>query len=203
MAMTCSEFDLFYVKYKCKTIYVLFKLAFIVQHLISFSIFELSSCSTVKLNMFNLTDHQQWHFHTLIKSLILIQNAFVRWRNKARMCVYCYLSSYNPVYYCSSFWWYLLNKWSIRSYIIFGPRWLANLISRTDIPEGEICLCHYMCSLPSKRSMRQLNTITAYLTPSPFRIKADRIFSFSNFTLTGNTVSCHVEFIACNYLLRA
>ena len=30
-----------------------------------------------------------------------------------------------------------------------------------------------------------------------------RIFSGSNFTLTGNTVSCHVEFIACDYLLRA
>ena len=30
-----------------------------------------------------------------------------------------------------------------------------------------------------ERSMRQFNTISAYLTPSPFRIKADRIFSGS------------------------
>ena len=51
--------------------------------------------------------------------------------------------------------------------------------------------------------MRQFNTITAYLIPSPFRIKADRIFSGSNFTVTGNTVSCHDEFIACAFLLRA
>ena len=51
--------------------------------------------------------------------------------------------------------------------------------------------------------MRQFNTITAYLIPSLFRIKADRIFIGSNFTVTGNTVFCHVEFIACAYLLRA
>ena len=51
--------------------------------------------------------------------------------------------------------------------------------------------------------MRQFNTITAYLIPSPFRIKAGRIFSGSNFTVTGNTVSCKVEVIACAYLLRA
>ena len=51
--------------------------------------------------------------------------------------------------------------------------------------------------------MRQFYTITAYLIPSLFRIKADRIFIGSNFTLTGNTVSCHVEFIACVDQLRA
>ena len=49
--------------------------------------------------------------------------------------------------------------------------------------------------------MRQFNTISAYLTPSQFRIKADRIFSGSNFTVMGNTVSCHVEFIVRDYLL--
>ena len=54
-----------------------------------------------------------------------------------------------------------------------------------------------------ERSMRKINTITAYLIPSPFRIKADRVFSGSNFTVTGNTVSCNVEFIACAYLLGA
>ena len=50
--------------------------------------------------------------------------------------------------------------------------------------------------------MRQFNTITAYLIPSPLGIKADRIFNGSNFTITGNTVFCHVEFIACFYLLN-
>ena len=45
------------------------------------------------------------------------------------------------------------------------------------------------------RSMRQFNTISAYLTPSPFRIKADRIFSGSNFTVMGNTLCCRVELI--------
>ena len=54
-----------------------------------------------------------------------------------------------------------------------------------------------------KRGMRQFNTIMAYLIPSPFRIKADRIFNGLNFTVMGNTVSCHVEFIASAYLLRA
>ena len=53
------------------------------------------------------------------------------------------------------------------------------------------------------KSMRQFNAISAYLIPSRFRIKADRIFSVSNFTVTGNTVPCHVEFIVCAYLLRA
>ena len=57
-------------------------------------------------------------------------------------------------------------------------------------------------TLRCQRSMRQFDTIMAYLTPSPFRIKVDRIFSGSNSTLTGNTVSCHVEFIECDNHLR-
>ena len=39
-----------------------------------------------------------------------------------------------------------------------------------------------------QKSMRQLNTITAYLTPSPFRMKADCTLSGSNFTVRRNTV---------------
>ena len=60
-----------------------------------------------------------------------------------------------------------------------------------------------VCDIDIKRSMRKFNTITAYLIPSLFRIKADRIFIGSNCTVTGNTVFCHVEFIACAYQLRA
>ena len=38
---------------------------------------------------------------------------------------------------------------------------------------------------------------------SPFWINADCIFNASNFTVNGNTVSCHVKCIACDYILRA
>ena len=38
-----------------------------------------------------------------------------------------------------------------------------------------------------------IDTKMAYMTTSPFRIKADRFSSGSKFTLTGNTVSCHVK----------
>ena len=65
------------------------------------------------------------------------------------------------------------------------------------------CLVICRVSSTDQRSMWQFNAITAYLIPSLFRIKADRICSGSNFTVTGNTAPCHVEFIACAYLLRA
>ena len=52
-----------------------------------------------------------------------------------------------------------------------------------------------------ERSMRQFNTISAYLTPSPFRIKADRIFSCLNFTVIGNTVSWLYMYVITFYKL--
>ena len=51
--------------------------------------------------------------------------------------------------------------------------------------------------------MRQFNTITAYLILSLFRIKADRIFSGSNFTVKGFAmlsilhVLTHLELNVC------
>ena len=95
----------------------------------------------------------------------------------------------------------------------FNGRLLLQNLSSIHIDQWRLCTMYtsrpLWCRLHSvyvvnfKRSMRQFNTITAYLIPSLFRIKADRIFIGSNFTVTGNTVFCHVEFIACAYLLRA
>ena len=60
------------------------------------------------------------------------------------------------------------------------------------VPGRTNVLTKFSCDLDRlpfdpKRSMRKFNSITAYLIPSLFRIKADRIFIGSNFAVTGNS----------------